>query len=166
MPKLVKPSEKYKKSYLAALKEFERDKNNLEYKYEDIAKDFRSFIKKLKQREKGVDLPRGYVPDSHFWYVEGSRFLGRISIRHKLNKKLKIRGGHIGYAVRPPERKKGYASTMLKLVLPEAKKLGLKKVMLTVAKNNIASQKVMIKNGAKFKDYSPDGSMRFWINLK
>ena len=41
-----------------------------------------------------------------------------------------IFGGHIGYAVRPLERRKGYAKINLYIGLKEAHKLGLKKVMI------------------------------------
>mgnify|MGYP002236365423 FL=1 len=42
------------------------------------------------------------------------------NLRHHLNDYLLAYGGHIGYSVRPSERKNGYASQMLRLTLEKA----------------------------------------------
>ncbi len=74
--------------------------------------------------------------------------MGIIDIRHNLeNELLAEYGGHIGFSVRPSERKKGYATEMLKMALIYAKTLGLQKVMLGCFSDNIASIKTIVKCG-------------------
>jgi len=55
--------------------------------------------------------------------------------------------GHVGYAVVPWKRGRGYATRALALLLPEARKEGLSYVELTTDLDNVGSQKVIIKNG-------------------
>jgi predicted acetyltransferase len=55
--------------------------------------------------------------------------------------------GHIGYAVVPWKRGRGYATRALALLLPEARKEGLTYVELTTDADNLPSQKVISNNG-------------------
>lgn len=55
--------------------------------------------------------------------------------------------GHIGYAVVPAKRGRGYATRALGLLLPEARKEGLTYVELTTDVDNLPSQKVITNNG-------------------
>ena len=82
-------------------------------------------------------------------FDENDNLVGFISIRHDLSDELVEKYGHIGYGVRPHERRKGYASKMLKFALEECKKLGLNKVILGCYKENIGSAKTIQKNGGK-----------------
>jgi predicted acetyltransferase len=100
---------------------------------------------------------------------EDGKIIGMIDFRHRLNDFLKTYGGHIGYGVRPTERKKGYATQMLKMVLEHAKENGLDKVMLTCYEDNEASRRTIEKcNGLleKFSFYTDGRKMRvYWIHL-
>ncbi|WP_010014873.1 GNAT family N-acetyltransferase, partial [Loigolactobacillus coryniformis] len=76
-------------------------------------------------------------------------------------------GGHIGYSVRPTQRRRGYGRQMLALVLPYAQARGLKRVLLTCATTNIGSQKVITSNGGRLADTvnTTRPTQRYWINL-
>ena len=50
-------------------------------------------------------------------------------------------GGHIGYGIRPTERRKGYNRINLYLGMLEAKKIGLDRVMLDCDVNNLGSDR-------------------------
>ena len=100
--------------------------------------------------------------------VEGRRYLGVVSVRHRLTRSLRVFGGHIGYAIRPSERRKGYGRRILKLVLPKARKLGLKRVLVTCSPRNLASRKVIEGNGGVFagRVKSKQGvRLTYWISL-
>lgn len=161
--RLVKPSLKYKQSFIRALKEFEKEGRN-----EGNPKDVEGYIKRAKQFDKG-EVPRGMVRASTLWLVDKNQFIGRIGIRHTLNTKLKKFGGHIGYAIRPGKRKKGYGYKALELALKKAKIIGLKKVMVTCDDDNIASQKIIEKHGGKLKSKRVhEGTLirHYWIDLE
>lgn len=131
---------------------------------------FEGYMAQIERFRRGVGLGAKLVPSSEFWLVKGRRILGRISVRHRLNANLEIEGGHIGYDVRPSERRKGYGSLMLKLALDKARKLGLKRVLITCDTDNIASAKIIEKNGGIFErhDISPMSGKQlnqYWIEL-
>jgi predicted acetyltransferase len=103
-----------------------------------------------------------------YWAVVNNQVVGRINFRHKLNKALREHGGHIGYAVRPSQQKKGYATQMLSLILEKVKKLGLKKVMLTCNLDNFGSNKVIKNNGGKLEKSNINDGVKvniYWIKL-
>ena len=110
------------------------------------------------------------VPDSVFFLLDTERniFLGAVNIRHYLNDKLLLTGGHIGDGIRPSERRKGYATKMIALALEECKKLGIDRVLMTCNKSNIGSRKSIINNGGIYENEVIDNDEiveRYWINL-
>ena len=91
-----------------------------------------------------------------------------IDLRHRLNDFLAEYGGHIGYSVRPDERRKGYAKAMLRMVLKEAKARDLQRVLITCDDDNVASARTIEANGGVFeRKTSLDGEVlrRYWIEL-
>ena len=124
--------------------------------------------------EKYCDCPEvknarpDLVPDSTFFCLDEERniFVGAVNIRHYLNERLLLNGGHIGDGVRPSERRKGIATQMVHLALPECKRLGIKNVLMVCAKDNIASAKSIIENGGVLEnEINVDGviEQRYWI---
>jgi len=85
------------------------------------------------------------VPAKTFFLVRESdnKIVGMINIRLCLNKRLREEGGHIGYSIRPTERRKGYNKINLYLGLIECQKHGIKEVLLDCDKNNLGSSKTM-----------------------
>ncbi|NFN85952.1 GNAT family N-acetyltransferase [Clostridium sporogenes] len=77
-----------------------------------------------------------------------NKIIGIIDIRHNINNDfLAAYGGHIGYSVCPSERRKGYATQMLKMALEFERTIGLEKVMLGCYSDNIASIKTIERCG-------------------
>lgn len=131
--------------------------------------DFSTFVKALLDRSKGLDLPEGFVPDSTYWLMnEAGRMLGAVNIRHELNETLLLFGGHIGYGIRPSERRKGYATQLLQMSLEKIKVLGVHRVLLTCDKDNVASAKTIVNNGGILENEieTPERvTQRWWITV-
>ncbi|SUC10302.1 Predicted acetyltransferase [Pasteurella canis] len=108
------------------------------------------------------------VKDSSYlaWHNNENRMIGMINIRHELPPHLLQYGGHIGYSIHPQEWRKGYATEMLALALEKTDELGIKEVMISCDKDNIASSRVIIKNnGVLENEIRLDGKIiqRYWI---
>lgn len=90
------------------------------------------------------------VTDTYFAFDEDDNIVGIIDLRHELNDFLKD-FGNSGYSVRPSQRRKGYATEMLKLIIERARQLGMDKLQLSVEPTNEASVKTITKNGGKYE---------------
>lgn len=139
-------------------------------RYQMGADDFEGYLEKLKMFATGKDLPDHFVRASTFFLLAENKLIGRGDLRHQLNDHLAVMGGHIGYDVRPSERRKGYGSLILQLTLEKARAIGLGRVFLTCDTDNIASAKIIEQNGGKLHDqifYEPKGKIisQYWIEL-
>jgi len=147
--KLIKPCEKYLESYLEACREFkESNITGVYYNDPDKYNQWKnSIIQKYEEFSKGINLPEGYVPCTTYWLVDAENFIGRGSIRHCLNENLRKFGGHIGYFIRQKYWNKGYGTLQLKLILLKCREMGIKAALLTCNVDNVASARVIEKNG-------------------
>lgn len=149
---LIEPSADFSKSFAQALKEFEasgiRGFWNTGISFEDID----SYIRVVKQYSKGEGLPEGWVPSTTFWLIDNGEFVAHLNVRHSLNDYLRKVGGNIGYAVRPSRQKMGYGSKILELALPKVRELGILRPLVTCDESNVASRKIIEKNGGVLRD--------------
>ena len=133
--------------------------------------EFAAMLHKQQADLLGEELLPGRVPQSVFFLVrDGGYLIGSSRLRHSLTPMLENEGGHIGYDIRPSQRGKGYATLLLNLTLEEARGLGLTGVLVTCDETNIASARVIEKNGGKLinKVVADEGGQlvrRYWIVL-
>lgn len=113
-----------------------------------------------------------WVPSTTYFAVRKTdrKIIGMIDIRHHIcHPFLAEYAGHIGYAVRPSERRRGYAAEMLTLALGYAKQLGLEQVMLGCNTDNVGSAKTIERCGGLLIHQKPytDGKIVniYHINL-
>ncbi|MBQ3888999.1 MAG: GNAT family N-acetyltransferase [Clostridia bacterium] len=115
------------------------------------------FVEYCRAAEQG-DLPRAdMVPATQFLYVREAdgTVVGMLQVRHRLNRRLAACGGHVGYCVRPSERRKGYATAMLAAALPYCRALGIDPVVIFTS--NEASARVVRANGGVKTGDAVDG---------
>ena len=118
-------------------------------------------------------LPEGRVVSTQFLTIRETdgRLVGMLQVRHYLNDYLEQFGGHIGYSVRPSERRKGYATEQLRQALIWCKEeLGLDKVLITCLADNEASRRTILAHGGVYENtvHEPDDNEdleRYWITL-
>lgn len=168
---LIKPTVELKEEYLSFYKEWLECKENMvPWVIQKDPSNFEAMVQFLKDNEQGINLPEGWVPDSTFWLInQDKRILGAVNIRHQLTTFLLNSGGHIGYGIRPSERRKGFATKLLSLSLVKAKELGIRKALVVCDEQNTGSFKTIFKNGGvPDTDFiEEDGNIikRFWIEL-
>jgi predicted acetyltransferase len=152
---LIRPRLNLEAAFLEMVEEFRRANDpwfDRDHSLRD--NDFGAYVHWLKKGEIGVDLPDGYVPWTALWLWDynTSALLGITSLRHRLTPALERCGGHIGYAIRPSQRGRGYGSVVLSLTLQEAAKLGLSQVHVHCEVQNVASERIIEKNGGVLRD--------------
>ena len=110
--------------------------------------DYDAWLQKVLAAEK-EEVSEDSVPASTYFTVRKSdeKIIGTIQLRYELSDFLRNYGGHIGYGIRPSERRKGYGAEQLALVLEEARRIGLDRVMITCNKENRGSAAVILRNG-------------------
>lgn len=130
---------------------------------------FDDLLKKWAFEESEGISVCGLIPSTLFFMVDDNdRILGAIHFRHKLNERLLQNGGNIGYGIRSSERRKGYASLMLGMLLDKIQAQGYEKVLITCDEDNAWSARTIEKNKGILYDQVPfDGVMtrRYWIYL-
>jgi predicted acetyltransferase len=124
----------------------------------------------LQDQSAGLNLPEGFVPATMFWFIDNEELIGRLQIRHELTPFLLKHGGHIGYYIKPSKRNLGYGNKILSLGLQEARKIGLKKVLITCDEDNSGSRKIIESNGGVQEnsietEKGKPKTLRYWINL-
>jgi predicted acetyltransferase len=168
---LVDPQVIFKKEYLEMVDEFERA-GEMRSEYERARQDFSTYVVWIHTQANGTELSPGIVPMNTLWLVrEGVTILGEVHLRHHLTPALEVEGGHIGYLIRPLERRKSYGTLQLKLALEKARLLGLQRVLLTCDADNTGSFRIIEKNGGVMtgkavSPYSGKPILRYWIELK
>ena len=132
----------------------------------------RDWLAHVRSYESMEALPEGKVLATQYLLFRESdgKLLGMLQLRHYLNDYLRRIAGHIGYSVRPSERRRGYAKRMLAMALDEARKLGLERVMISCFVGNEGSRRTILSNGGVFDSTvfdEEDGELleRYWITL-
>jgi predicted acetyltransferase len=172
--RLVKPDLTYYEGYYEMMAEWQQSNTQIApWFLSDTLPSFDEFahlVQMLDDCEHGLVDKKFSSTTSYFVLDENDRLVGAASLRHYLTVEGFHSWGHIGYGVRPSERRKGYAVQILQLVLEQAKKRGIYQVLIGVHDSNIASWKTVercggiLENTVPFKD-EKEPIRRYWIHL-
>lgn len=149
--KLVEPSLDLKQAFQEVVWDYIHNKDTFYMnKYKTALEDFESYVLHLQELSKGINVEVGWVPFTTYWLVEDSgespRVIGNFRLRHERVESA----GHIGYDIRPSDRRKGYGHSILQLGLEKAKAFEFDEVYLTVDRINESSIRVIESAGGRF----------------
>ena len=134
---------------------------------------YEKWLDKMELLSNPETCPNNICVGREYFLIRESdnKLVGMINLRWNLNEWMLQNGGHIGYGIRPTERRKGYNKISLYLCLLRAKEIGLDKVLLTASDNNLGSVKTIQALGGvlenKITDYEDENILmgRYWINV-
>ncbi len=131
---------------------------------------WQAYVERMAAQRCGADLPGGMVPATFLVADVAGDLVGRASVRHELNDYLAERGGHIGYAVRPAFRRRGFGGEILRQSLDVLRRVGVDRALVTCDVDNLASAAVIEAGGGRFERVAPavDGTAakrRYWIDV-
>lgn len=135
------------------------------------AETYQQMLDKMQALSAGVTLPEGFVPATMFYGFASAGIVGRVHVRHRLNDKLLQRGGHIGYAVAPAFRGRGYATEMFRQTLPICRqRWGIDRLLITCDDSNAPSIKIIEQFGGVLENKIVDEAeqrtvRRYWLAL-
>jgi predicted acetyltransferase len=178
---LVAPGRAYLSGYVAALEAGWSPDTTQDIHEEQLAtirRNADAFLADLVAETGPIRHADGTVtarlPGRVFWLWDGE-FAGMIGLRYQpgsdeLPPYVK---GHVGYGVVPWKRRRGYATRALGLVLPEARSVGLARVFLVCDARNVASRRVIERNGGTLAGWGGAqatglvgrGRRGYWITL-
>ena len=88
-----------------------------------------------------------------YWLYDDDRdiLIGASNLRDNIVGESGLLWGNVGYGIRPGERKKGFATYLLKETLEKARKKGFNNIYAGTYVGNVGSWKVMEKCGFEFE---------------
>ena len=105
----------------------------------------------MENREYALSVGRCPGVTFLMFREDDGRLVGTINVRWELNEPMRSWGGHVGYGVRPSERRKGYNKINLYFGLGEALKHGVGTVLVGCSKSNVASERSILALGGVFE---------------
>jgi predicted acetyltransferase len=158
---------KFERDMLEFAREFRREGDD---RFDLLLDDTDGFFELANLFEHDLDLPENRVPMTYFLLFRGTRLVAMSRLRRKLVPVLLLDGGNIGYEVRGSERRRGYASEILRRTLDEARAIDLERALLTTEVSNLGSIRVIenaggVRDTDSISEVTGESMRRYWIEL-
>ena len=172
MPELIPPTARLRAAWLEAHAEWGpgQHEDGFGLRPSDEVRSragFAAWLARLASQSEPAVTDAGASRCAFRWIVEDDRVLGGIALRYGGDQYLPPTG-HIGYGIRPSARRRGLASWALGQMLDEARAVGLDRVLIVCAVDNVASVKTIERCGGVFEGIhdSAFGRVRhYWVEL-
>jgi len=152
---------------VAAVAEMAAEGGHWSYRYRPDLR-WADYVALVRGWEEGRDLPGDFVANADLVAEVDGVVVGRSSLRFELNDFLRTLGGHIGYAVRPQFRGRGYAKEILRQSVELLRERGISPALVTCDDDNLASARVIEANGGVLEGLVPGVAdipkRRYWVS--
>jgi predicted acetyltransferase len=167
---LVAPSLRYRQSHLEAFEEFQAHGEHLDVDLTLLADRLEELLAWIHAQQDPSTVDPGSLPFFDYWLIDRGEWIGKLTLRPRIDERFLFSGGHIGYEIRPSKRRRGYGTVLLRLGLEKAREQGLQRVLLTCDETNVGSKKIIEANGGCYENaVQQEGisvkKLRYWIDL-
>ena len=107
----------------------------------------REWMERIAPFREEATTPPGRVPTRFYLCQRATdgKIVGLVQIRHPLNEYAEKFAGHIGYTICPSERRKGYASQLLRSALRLCHEMGVADILVCCAPDNEGSKRTILR---------------------
>lgn len=127
--------------------------------------EFRGWLERSAREAERKEIDDGWrVPQTIYWLIVDGEVVGFGKLRHFLTDRLRVEGGHIGYAIAKEARGRGYGKLLLAGLLREAKAIGIERALVTVNNSNTASIRTAVSCGGVIEQVGEERHY-IWFNL-
>ena len=167
---LVTPSLQYRQTHLEAFQEFQAHGEHLDLDLTLLADRLEDLLAWIRAQQDPTTVDPGHLPFFDYWLVDQEEWIGKLTLRPRIDEQFLISGGHIGYEIRPSRRRRGYGTILLRLGLEKAREQDLSRVLLTCDETNVGSKKIIEANAGRYENaVQQEGTsvkkLRYWIDL-
>jgi predicted acetyltransferase len=167
---LVAPGDEHRAEFLAMMDEFlAAGEDRFSDLRQAAAEDWPTLVRDWQSAAVELGPSDGWPVELHLLMREKSALVGFGFLGPDLPVERQLRTGNVGYLVRPSQRRKGYATTMLGLLLDEARARGLERVMLVCDAGSPSARVIANHSGVLDSQYTAGtpshGHDRYWIGL-
>lgn len=128
--------------------------------------DYKAWLEKEAKSSDQVGIVDGWkVPQTVFWFFEDGVPVGMGKVRHFLTDALRAAGGNIGYAIRPTKRGRGLGTAFVKMLIDEARGMGVEEILITVHEDNAPSLKAAMSAGGVLEK-TENGRHYVWVQRR
>lgn len=167
---LILPDETHRDQYLAMMEEWLSFGGRLNPgALRNNGAPYEKWLSHIRADQDARTCPEGKVPQTlYLAFNDAGELVGAVSLRPQMNAITLQEAGHVAYGVRPSQRRKGYATQMLALAVDKLNALGVDRVLVVCAADNLGSIKTILNNGGVLENEitSSNGELRkrFWIS--
>lgn len=119
--------------------------------YQLSFEEYKKWLIKEDKFSRGEDLPEGWIPMTTYFLYINNIPVGYGRVRHTSSEYLEkvIGAGNLGYGISKEYREKGYGNILFRELLTKCKDFGYNEIKLFPHKENVATIKIMLKNGGQ-----------------
>ena len=129
----------------------------------DLTPRYADWLAQVQANSRAETVSPDWVRSEVYFAVRAadSRLVGIIDLRLELNDFLRD-FGHCGFSVRPTERRRGYATAMLRLICRRAGELGMPHLQLSAEAANAPSLRTIERIGAhRHRTFTHNGAAAY-----
>lgn len=153
---LIAPDATLEVAFRAFAEEFRGEPDRFR-RYSLHRRTFAAYLSGLRQRalsRAAWTFP--HTPEQTFWLVDGVSVVGASRLRTELQADEAWFDGHVGLDILPSRRREGLGAELLRQTCVEARRRGIRPVLVTALATNVASCRTVLRCGGHLLETVPD----------